>query len=520
MDVVLYMRYSSERQNEQSIEGQQRICAKFCEQYGYNIVDVYIDRALSAFHDTCKRVEFQRMIADSEKKQWQGIVVYKLDRFARNRYDSATYKAKLKKNGVRVISATENISDNPEGVLLESVLEGMAEFYSKELSQKITRGMYESAHKCQNIGGVIPLGYKIVDKKLAIDPITAPLVQEAFRRYADGETVAEICESFNNRGFKTSRGASFNKNSFKSMFKNVRYIGTYTYKDFRVENAVPAIIDRETFETVQRRLRANEQSPAKAKAVVDYILSSKLFCGHCSRPMTGEYGTGRNGKHYYYACSGRKRFKDCTKQNIKKDAIEYTVAKAAMELLNDETIEYYADLAMKANEEEMKNSTLIPSLEQKIKEIDQSISRLLRMVEQGAESHALTERLNELEKEKRATEKRLLKEKSTITELDREMVVYWLSQFTKGDIDNPEFRRHIIDMLVNSVYVYDCPDGPPELDIGFNLTSGKHTRVTLEECKNGSDLSSYAPPLEYYPNRISYIVRKKVLIVRVKMPSR
>lgn len=520
MDVVLYMRYSSERQNEQSIEGQQRICTKFCEQYGYNIVDVYIDRALSAFHDTCKRVEFQRMITDSEKRQWQGIVVYKLDRFARNRYDSATYKAKLKKNGVRVISATENISDNPEGVLLESVLEGMAEFYSKELSQKITRGMYESAHKCQNIGGVIPLGYKIVDKKLAIDPLTAPIVQEAFRRYADGETVAEICESFNNRGFKTSRGASFNKNSFKSMFKNVRYIGTYTYKDFQVENAVPAIIDRETFETVQRRLRANEQAPAKAKAVVDYILSSKLFCGHCSRPMTGEYGTGRNGKHYYYACSGRKRFKDCTKQNVRKDAIEYTVAKAAMELLNDETIEYYADLAMKANEEEMKNSTLIPSLEQKIKEIDQSIVRLLRMVEQGAESHALTERLNELEKEKRATEKRLLKEKSTIIELDREMVVYWLSQFTKGDIDNPEFRRHIVDMLVNSVYVYDSPDGPPELDIGFNLTSGKHARVTLEECRSGSDLSSYAPPLEYYPNRISYIVRKKVLIVRVKMPSR
>ncbi len=494
MDVVLYMRYSSDRQNEQSIEGQHRICKKFCEQMGYNIVDVYIDRALSAFHDSAKRVEFQRMIADSDKRQWQGIVVYKLDRFARNRYDSATYKARLKKNGVRVISATENISDNPEGVLLESVLEGMAEFYSKELSQKITRGMYESAHKCQSIGGTIPLGYKVENKKLVIDPLTAPIVQEAFQRYADGETVAAICESFNNRGFKSSRGSAFNKNSFKSMFKNVRYIGTYTYKDFQVENAIPAIIDQDLFDAVQRRLKSNEKAPARTKAVVDYILSQKLFCGHCEMPMTGECGTGRNGKHYYYICSGKKRFHNCKKKTHRKDDLEYTVAKAAMELLNPETIEYYADLAVKANEEEMSNNTLIPSLEQKIKEIDQSVSRLLTMVEHGAESHALAARLNELEKEKRAAEKRLLKEKSVVIEFDREMVIYWLTKFTEGDINDPEFRRHIIDMLVNCVYVYDNPDGTTELDIAFNLTSGRHSRVTLEEAKSGSVFSLTPPP--------------------------
>ena len=133
MDVVLYLRYSSDRQNEQSIEGQMRVCKQYCEANGYNITDMYIDRATSAFHDTEKRLEFQRMIKDSDKHLWNAVIVYKLDRFARNRYDSATYKAKLKKNGVRVVSATENISDNPEGVILESVLEGMAEFYSKEL---------------------------------------------------------------------------------------------------------------------------------------------------------------------------------------------------------------------------------------------------------------------------------------------------------------------------------------------------------------------------------------------------
>ena len=147
MDVVLYMRYSSDRQNEQSIEGQRHVCEEFCRASGFTIRGEYVDRALTATKDAEKRLEFQKMIKDSEKGLWQAVVVYKLDRFARNRFDSATYKARLKKNGVRVISATENISDNPEGIILESVLEGMAEFYSKELAQKITRGMHESALK-------------------------------------------------------------------------------------------------------------------------------------------------------------------------------------------------------------------------------------------------------------------------------------------------------------------------------------------------------------------------------------
>jgi len=485
MDVVLYMRYSSDRQNEQSIEGQHRVCKQFCDANGYNIVDVYIDRALSAFHDTTKRVEFQRMITDSEKHQWQGIVVYKLDRFARNRYDSAIYKAKLKKNGVRVISATENISDNPEGVLLESVLEGMAEFYSKELSQKITRGMYESAHKCHSIGGHIPLGYKIVDKKLAIDPLTAPIVREAFEMYAEGATVSEICDVFNNKGYKTAKGSEFNKNSFRAMFKNERYIGVYTYKDLRIEGGVPAIVDNDIFETVQKRLKTNAKAPARGKAVVDYVLSAKLFCGHCGKPMNGESGTSHTGKrHHYYACSSRKTFHNCDKKSIQKDYIEYVVAQKVQELLTPETIDYYAECAVKACQDEIANSTLLPSIRNQIKEIDKSINRLIRMVEQGAESHTLTARLNELEKEKKAAEKRLLKEQSTIIELDKEIVVYWLSKFLQGDIEDADFRRHLIDTLVNSVFVYDNPDGTTNLDIACNLTSGKHLKVTLSDVKS------------------------------------
>ena len=160
-NVTLYLRFSSEKQKEQSIEGQLRDCIAYCKRHGYRIVAIYVDRATTARKDVEKRVHFQEMISDSIHHLWDLVVVWKLDRFARNREDSAMFKMKLRKNGVRVKSATETISENPEGIILESVLEGIAEYYSADLSQKITRGMRESALKGQSIGGRVPLGYKI-----------------------------------------------------------------------------------------------------------------------------------------------------------------------------------------------------------------------------------------------------------------------------------------------------------------------------------------------------------------------
>lgn len=122
MKGVIYARYSCDNQREESIEGQLRDCKEYAKRHDILVVDTYIDRAFSAKTD--RRPAFQQMIKDSTKRGFEAIIVWKLDRFARNRYDSATYKAKLRKNGVRVISANENISEGSEGILLESVLEG------------------------------------------------------------------------------------------------------------------------------------------------------------------------------------------------------------------------------------------------------------------------------------------------------------------------------------------------------------------------------------------------------------
>lgn len=295
MNVALYLRYSSGSQTEQSIEGQERVCTDYCARENHKIISIYIDRATSASKDTDKRHEFLRMIEDSGKGRFDAVVVYKLDRFARNRYDFAIYKSKLKKNNVEILSATEPISRDPEGILLESMLEGMAEYYSAELSQKVSRGIYQSALKGNFFGGTCPLGYKIENKKYVIDPARAPYVKEIFSRYASGETMKQIIDYMNASGIRTAIGNEWSRNSLRKMLVNEKYIGTYRYKDICLEDAIPAIIDKETFATVAERMRENKSNPARGKASVLYLLSNKLICGHCGAKMTGETGTNSKG---------------------------------------------------------------------------------------------------------------------------------------------------------------------------------------------------------------------------------
>lgn len=162
MKGVIYARYSSDNQREESVEGQIRECKAFAEKSGIIVIDSYVDRALSGKTDN--RPEFQKMIKDSSKKLFDVVIVWKLDRFSRDRFDSAHYKSMLKKNNVRVVSATEIIADDASGILMETILEGMAEYYSVELSEKVIRGMTENALKCKYNGGGVPIGY-VVDSE-------------------------------------------------------------------------------------------------------------------------------------------------------------------------------------------------------------------------------------------------------------------------------------------------------------------------------------------------------------------
>ena len=297
-NAVIYARYSSHAQREVSIEQQIRACEQFADRSGIRIVDIYEDRALTGTSD--KRPGFQQMIADAKHGTWSYVIVYTLDRFARNRYDSATYKRQLKNCGVKVLSAMENISDDPTGVLIESMLEGYAEYYSMELSRKVLRGHEDNARKCL-VNGKLPLGYvRGPDGRYAIDEAEAEIVREVFRRVADYEPLIEIAEDLNARGILTKKNHAWNRSSFNAMLANERYIGIYSYRDIRIPGGIPQIIDKELFDTVQvimhrkpnaRRDPTGKTPQRRRRGNSVYLLTGKLYCGHCKSPMTGISGT-------------------------------------------------------------------------------------------------------------------------------------------------------------------------------------------------------------------------------------
>ena len=262
MNAVIYARFSCHRQTEQSIEGQLKICYDYAAAHKYNVVGEYIDRAQSGTSDN--RTDFQRMIADSEKRTFEGVLVYQLDRFARDRYASATYKYKLRKNGVRVISARENITDEASGILVEGLLESMAEYYSVELAQKINRGLALNAEKCLSNGSNPGLGYKVnkKDRTFYIDEAEAEIVREIYERYARGEPKTEIIRDLNRRQVKTSIGNPFSLTSLTRLLSNKRYIGYYLYSGKETPGGMPRIIEDDLYYRVQEILERNRHAQA------------------------------------------------------------------------------------------------------------------------------------------------------------------------------------------------------------------------------------------------------------------
>ena len=490
MKAVIYARYSSDSQREESIEGQLRECTEYAERNGITVLRSYIDRALSA--RTADRPEFQNMIKDSEQKLFDVVLIWKLDRFSRDRYDSAHYKRILKKNGVKVVSVKENISDGPEGIILESMLEGYAEYYSAELSEKIQRGQKENALKGRNNGGGIPLGYLLGnEQKLVLDPVTAPLVREIFQRYADGEIVRTIVEDFNRRGLKTKSGKPFSPNSFNRILKNRKYIGEYRYQDVIIPGGVPAILSDDVFYQVQARLEKNKRAPATAKADIDYLLTTKLFCGLCERMMVSESGTSHTGdKHYYYKCAGAKRKKGCKKKSVKKDFIERAaVILTVNRVLRDEEISRIADsiLALQNSED-----TTIPALKKQLADTERGIENMLNAIQQGVLTSSTKERLEALEKQRDDLKIAILQAELQKPKYTKEQIVSWIGQFKYGDVNSREYRKRIIDTFVNSLYLFD-----DRLVITYNFKGGTET-ITLKdvEAVYGSDLKAMSPPLK------------------------
>ena len=493
MKAVIYARYSSDNQREESIEGQLRDCMQYAEYNDIQVVGTYIDRAMSAKTDN--RPNFQQMIKDSAKRLFDVIIVWKLDRFARNRFDSAYYKNILKKNGVRVISAKESISEGAEGIILESVLEGYAEYYSVELAEKVNRGMTDNALKAMSNGGITPLGYYLDDEQhLQIDERKAPFVREIFQRYADGEMIKTIIDDMNARGVgitvrmkKKAGKKAYDKllgyNNVRRMLSNRKYIGEYRFKDIVIEDAIPAIIDKDLFEKVQKRIAVNTRAPAIHKAEDEYLLTTHLFCGKCKAMMIGDSGKGKKGTVYhYYKCVNTKKRHTCDKKAIGKEKIENAVIKAVMDKIMDDKL--MEQLSYKLYDLQMQGSSILPALQAQLSDVDSGIDNMLNAIQQGIVLESTKKRLSDLENRKKELEIEIAQEQIKHPLLTREQIEFGLTRFRKLDLSTQKGRRALIDGFVNTIYLFD-----DYAIITCNYKEGEE-KITFEDIED-SELGDY-----------------------------
>ena len=496
MKAVIYARYSSDNQREESIEGQIRECTAFAEKNGMTVLRHYIDRAFSAKTDN--RPEFQRMIKDSKEKLFDVVLVWKLDRFARNRYDSARYKTQLKKNGVKLMSATEIISEGPEGIILESVLEGYAEYYSADLAEKVVRGQTENILKGRCNGGRGTFGYTLdSERKFHIDPLTSPFVLESFKKYNEGSTMKEIRDWLNENGIKNPVGGAFTYNSVEHMLKNRRYIGELKFRDVVVPDAIPPIIPLELFEDVQEKIAKNKKAPARRKAEDDYLLTTKLFCGYCGALMFGESGTSRTGEvHRYYKCATAKKHKGCKKKTVRKQWLEDLVVNQTMQLVKDDAA--MESIIAKVMELQNKENTNIPLYEKQLRDAESGIQNMLNAIQMGILTPSTKTRLEELESQRESLKVSILQAELEKPKYTKEQIVSWINRFKYGNVDDIEYQRQIIDTFINAIYVYD-----DKLVFTYNFKDGTET-VPLKAVEDafGSDLTQVAPPNPRNPNII------------------
>lgn len=486
---VIYARYSSDKQNEQSIEGQIRVCEKYAKDHDMVVVDTYIDRAMTGTNDN--RAAFQKMIKDSAKRQWNFVLVYKLDRFSRNKYESVVHKKTLKDNGVRLVSAMENIPDSPEGNLMEALLEGFNQYFSEELAQKVSRGIRESWLK-GNCTGQRVYGYDVVNKKYVINESEAFAVREIFTKYAQGYKVPQITKDLLARGVKKKSGGPIDGHYVYYILHNCRYTGRVEHNGTMYDNIFPVLISDELWKKVKSITDENKNAPGRKKEIYDYILSGKLFCGNCKHRMSGTSGTSKTGAvHYYYVCSAKHRkLNSCNTKAVLKQPIEDFVINSTLTLLNNEgAIETIAESLFELHKKQASDNKNLKLLIKQKNAETKAANNLIKAIEQGIITEQTKARLQELEAEILRLDSEINKEKQkTYDYLPKEAIENYLRSVLTKDTENIQARKLIINTFIREILLYE-----DRIVITYNFTNnGEKPDLTINGIKETEKQSASA----------------------------
>ncbi|EDU37898.1 recombinase family protein [Clostridium sporogenes] len=490
---AFYGRFSSNNQREESIDAQLRATEEFAEKNGYDIVCNYADKAKSGRSD--KRPEFLKMIKDAEKGLFNVVIVHKLDRFSRDKYHSAVYKRKLKQYGVRLVSVTEQLDGSPESVILESVIEGMAEYYSKNLARETMKGLKENAYQCKHTGGLAPLGYEVnEEKKYVINEREAESVRLIFDMYISGYSHSQMVDELNARGFKTKVGAIFRINSINSVLNNEKYTGVYiynksakkdafgkrnshAYKDpseiIKIEGGMPQIVSKDTFKKAQDILKSRKRKPGANKAKENYLLSGLIKCGCCGKSYQGNRRQAQNKPMYIsYRCSyrGATSSKVCDNKEIRKEYVEeYVLSELERKIFNDGAIAYLVaginnNLQKQNKIDDEKKEVIVNEL----KEIDAKINNIVTAIASGFMQEEFKMKMDELKEKKSDLEFKQAQLKSNdITQVVTEKDVRNLLNNFSGYVISrniPECKK-FIQNFVKEIVIYK-----EHIEVIFNVS--------------------------------------------------
>lgn len=477
IQAVAYVRYSSDKQREESIEAQLRAIHAYASKQQIEIVYEYRDEGKSATTD--ERPAFQQMIRELQVYKPAFVLVHKYDRFARDRFDSAYYKREIHKSGARLVAVDQPLDDSPESILMESLMEGMAEYYSRNLARETMKGMTENAFKAQFNGGWVPLGYDInANKQYVINETEAETVRQIFKMKLEGRTLGAIIKEMNAQGRLTKRGRPFGKNSVFEILRNEKYSGVYCFnktpkkvagkrnsrikndddKIIRVEGAVPEIIPREEWEAVQIMMDECKTGPRNIDGS-SYVLTGVLRCGVCGGAMTGDTVSkkdrqGERQTYRYYTCvRARKRNGECNHaKQYPADEYEQQVLNVLNDnMLKPKDMNALAERLYKSIQKRDKNKDKQRiELEKQLKDVENKLQGFFDAIAAGVEYKHMVGQINELGNQKEYLKGKLEAQTDILSTLTVRQIRQYLADKQDYDPAKTEDIKRIIAANVDA----------------------------------------------------------------------